>query len=598
VFWGWVKRMRIGYLGASFAALTLAAAGWASPSAAQTIYPLTRAEILAGSKFDLKVEVPGEIAAADIKVTINGRDAAAVLAKPATVKANEDGLGHTAYWIKDAAIGQTGRYEVKAITGDKTSTVTWEVFGTPRRRAKNVILFIGDGMAVAHRTAARILSKGLVQGRYGGELAIDDMPHMALVSTSGTDSVVTDSANSMSAYTTGHKSCNNALGVYCAKNKSVLDHPKVETIAEVVRRRHKMAVGIVTNTEVQDATPAGIVAHDRDRRDYDNITRMLFDARPDVLMGGGRAYFLPKAAEGSKRKEETDYLAKFKEAGYTYVSNNTEMMAAAKDPKTKQLLGLFHMSNMDGALDRRILKKGTVPRNPDQPDLADQTKVALDLLSKNPNGFVLMVESGMLDKYTHMLDWERATYDTILLDNAVKVAKAFAAKRNDTLIIVVPDHAHPVSIIGSYNDDRPGDSLRDKLGVYGDSVFPNYPPANADGYPENINVTKRLAFAFGAYPDHCTVGKPSLDGPMHPTEAKGEKTFVANEKNCVPNSERRTGNLPFSMALGVHAADDVILTAMGPGSEQFRGRIDNTRVFRVMATALGLGVEAPAARRK
>ena len=77
----------------------------------------------------------------------------------------------------------------------------------------------------------------MVEGRYGGELAIDDMPHMALVSTSGTTRIVTDRANSMSAYTTGHKSCVNAMGVYCARNKSDLDHPKVETIAELVKRR-------------------------------------------------------------------------------------------------------------------------------------------------------------------------------------------------------------------------------------------------------------------------------------------------------------------------------------------------------------------------
>ena len=574
-------------------------------SQAPTVYPLTRAEILAGSKFDLKVEFPGEVPADSIKVTINGRDAADVLSLPpavksATITANEDGLGHTAYWLRGVALGTPGRYEVKANAGETTSTVTWEVFGTPKRRARNVILFIGDGMSIAHRTAARILSKGLIEGRYGGDLAIDDMPHMALVSTSGTDSVVTDSANSMHAYTTGHKSCNSALGVYCARNKSVLDHPKVETIAELVKRRHKMAVGIVTNTEVQDATPAGMVVHDRNRRDYDNISRMLFDARPDVLLGGGRANFLPKSADGSKRRDEDDILGKFKAAGYTYVSTNTEMMAAAKDAKTKQLLGLFHMSNMDGALDRHVLKKGTVPRYPDQPDLADQTKVAIDLLSRNSNGFVLMVESGMLDKYTHLLDWERAAYDTILLDNAVKVAKAFAAKRNDTLIVVVPDHAHPIAIIGSYDDARAGDKLRDKLGVYGESVFPNYPPADANGYPPRIDVSRRLAFGFGAYPDHCTVGQPALDGPVPPTERKGEKTFVANEKACIPNAERRIGNLPFAQAFGVHAADDVILTAMGPGAEQFRGRIDNTRVFRAMASALGLATGSPAvaARRK
>ena len=82
---------------------------------------------------------------------------------------------------------QPGAYAVAAAAGDKSQTVQWEVFGTPARRARNVILFIGDGLSVAHRTAARVLSKGLVEGRYGGELAIDDMPHMALVSTSGTD---------------------------------------------------------------------------------------------------------------------------------------------------------------------------------------------------------------------------------------------------------------------------------------------------------------------------------------------------------------------------------------------------------------------------
>ena len=103
------------------------------------------------------------------------------------------------------------------------------------------------------------------------------------------------------------------------------------------------------------------------------------------------------------------------------------MKAAAADKATTQLLGLFHPGNLDGALDRIVLKKGTVPSYPDQPDLADQTQAAIDILSRKPDGFVLMVESGMIDKYSHALDWERAVYDTIMLDNAVSVAKAFAA---------------------------------------------------------------------------------------------------------------------------------------------------------------------------
>jgi alkaline phosphatase len=567
-------------------------AATATPAAAQTIYPITRAEILAGAKFDFKVEFPGSVPTADIKITINGRDPADVFGKAATVDGNEEGQGHTAYWIRDVSIEQPGAYEVSATAGGKSQAVRWDVFGTPPRRARNVILFVGDGLSVAHRTAARILSKGIAEGRYGGELAIDDMPFMALVSTSGMDSLVTDSANSMSAYTTGHKSCVNAMGVYCARNKNGLAHPKVETITELVKRRNPgMGIGVVTNTEIEDATPAGMVAHVRRRSDYDEIVRMFFEAKPDVMMGGGTGFFLPKADKAGKRKDEENYLEKFKAAGYKFVANATEMKAAGSDKATAQLLGLFHPGNLDGALDRLVLKKGSVAAFPDQPDLADQTRAAIDILSRKPDGFVLMVESGLIDKYSHVLDWERAVYDTIMLDNAVAAAKAFAAGRDDTLIVVVADHTHPVSIIGTYDDERPGERLRDKLGIYDQAKFPNYPKADAAGYPGSVDVSRRLAFVFAGFPDHCASGKPYLGGPFKPAEEK-DKQAVANEVYCTPQAMRMQGNLPFTQPQGVHSADDVVLTAMGPGAEQFRGRIDNTRVFRVMATALGLGPRA------
>src|SRR5205085_7513519 len=143
------------------------------------------------------------------------------------------------------------------------------------------------------------------------------------------------------------------------------------------------------------------------------------------------------------------YVKKFTEAGYAYVTNRTELIAAKGAPK---LLGLFNTGNIDGALDRFFLKKGTVAKFPDQPDLTDQVRAALDVLSKNEKGFVLMVESGRIDKYSHSLDWERAVYDTIMLDNAVKVAKDFAGTRDDTLIIVVADHVHGVSIVCTFED--------------------------------------------------------------------------------------------------------------------------------------------------
>ena len=571
-------------LAAGLAALTLVSTPVAE---AQTIYPLNRADILTGAHFDFKVELPGAPAEGDVKVLVGGKDAAAYFGKPATFVRNEDGQDYSAYVIRDVSVAAPGPLTVEA----GSAKVTWDVYNTTTpRTAKNVILFIGDGLTIGHRTAARILSKGIVEGKYGGELAIDDMPAMALISTAGTDSIVTDSANSMSAYTTGHKSCVNALGVYCSRAKNTLAHPRVETLGEITKRRLGMAVGVITNTEIEDATPAGMVAHTRRRADYNDIVEMFFKVQPEVIMGGGSPNFLAKSTAGSRRTDEADYIKKFEEAGYTFASTDAEMKAASKN-NTGRVLGLFNTGNVDGALDRFFLKKGTVPRFPNQPDLTDQVQVSLDLLSRSDKGFMLMVESGRIDKYSHSLDAERAIYDTIMLDNAVQVAKNFAAKNNDTLIIVVADHAHPVSIIGSYDDERPGSTPREKLGVYADAKFPNYPAPNAQGYPESVDVSRRLALNFGTQPDNCFNAKPYLEGENVPAVAgTAPNIYVANEKNCArPGSVRITGNLPADANTEVHSGDDVVLTAMGPGSQMFHGHMPNVGVFKVIAKVLALG---------
>jgi alkaline phosphatase len=575
------------------AALTLGAL--CTAAGAQTIYPIDRAQILAGATFDLKVEFAGAPAPSDIKVTINGEDAGKTLGRAPNITADEDGLGHTAYWIRGGHLDKAGSVNVEASAGALRASVTWDVYGTADGRlAKNVILLIGDGLSMAHRTAARMLSKGISQGKYGGELAMDDMPHMALVSTSGTDSIVTDSANAMTAYTTGHKTCVNALGVYCALNSSTLGHPNVETIAELAKRRLGMAVGVVTDTEIEDATPAAMVAHTRKRTDYNNIVRMFYSVQPEVIMGGGTPNFLPKGDPGAKREDNQNYISKFEEAGYAFVDTAAQLALAAAKPETTKLLGLFNDKNIDGALDRKLLKKGTVGKFPDQPDLTELTRAALQVLSRGDKGFVLMVEAGRIDKYSHSLDWERAVYDTIMFDNVVKIAKDFAVKNNDTLIIVVPDHAHPVSIIGTYDDSK-GEQLRDRLQTYSAAQFPNYPAPDAEGYPAKVDVSRRLAMVFAAYPDYCDPGKPYMEGENQPSAAPasaqdGEKQpAVVNEEYCKPGAARKIGNLPFTARNGVHAADDVVLTAMGPGADLFRGRVDNTFVFRAMARALGLG---------
>lgn len=565
------------------------AVGVFSSAQAQTIYPINRAEILASSEFDFKVEFPdAPQTLGAVSVTINGVDARQMLGADASFIPNEDGQNYAAFWIKKAQLAKPGRYIVEARSGNRVSQVAWDVYGTPKKaKAKNVILFVGDGMTIANRTAARILSKGLVEGRFGGELAMDTMPYTALVSTAGTDSVVTDSANSMSAYTTGHKSCVNALGVYCSRSKGTLDHPKVETLTELIKRKTKKSVGIVTNAEIEDATPAGMFAHTRRRSDFNDIVAMMYAVQPDVLFGGGSPNFLPKSIAGSKRADDVNYIERFKSAGYAFVTNAADMKVAASRNE-KKMLGLFNTGNVDGAYDLKF-KKGTTDRFPDQPDLVAQTQAALTVLSRNQNGFVLMVESGRIDKYSHSLDWERSVYDTIMLDNAVKVAMDFAGKRNDTLIIVVPDHAHAMSIAGTFDDTLPGTTPREKLGTYDKAKFPAYVP-DAQGYPERVDLPQRLAVLYGTFPDHCFSGKPYVDGEFVPAVPGPEKgTYVANEKYCVPGAVKVTGNIPNTAPQGVHTGDDVILVATGPGADAFKGRIDNTRVFRIMAEALALG---------
>ncbi len=561
----------------------------AGAAQAQVVYPLDRAEILAGSRFDLKVEFPGVVDPARVRVMVNGQDHAAALGRAAELTAREDGKDVSSLSLRDAAIAQPGRYAVTATDGDRTATVTWEVYAAPTpRRAKNVILMVGDGMAMANVTAARILSGEISEGRYRRTLTMDGLPHMATVGTSGSDSIATDSANSAAAYNSGHKTAVNALNVYASRATDTLAHPKVETLASIVKRQLGMSVGVVTNTEIQDATPAAVFAHTRRRADYVPITDQMLAAAPDVILGGGSASFLPQATPGSRRRDTKDMIAAFRERGYAFADSATAL--ASVDPTGGKLLGLFNLGNMDGALDRFYLKKGNVSRFPDQPDLTEQVSAALRVLERNPAGFYLMIESGLIDKFNHPLDWERSVYDTIMLDRTLKVVLDWVGARDDTLVIVVPDHTHGAAIIGTVRDDVEAEQMRDKVSVYADAGFPNYPAPDARGYPNRVDVSRRLAMFYAAFPDYYESYKPNLDGARVPAVRSGTSgPYVANEKGNVPGAQLRIGNLPRDAEQGVHSVDDVLLRATGPGADRLHGFVDNTFVFRAMAEALGLG---------
>ncbi|QWE08027.1 alkaline phosphatase [Polynucleobacter ibericus] len=564
---------------------------FASLVQAGVIYPIDQASILAGSKFDIKVEFNSVVNQGDVLIDLNGSPINKVIRSKPEFIANENGKG-SSILFRDVQITKPGKYEIKARTPQEQLQVSWEVYASGPRRVKNVILFVGDGMTIANRTTARVLSKGITEGKYQGRLAFDDMPSTAMIGTSGSDSLITDSANSMSAYTTGHKTAVNAMGVYVSRATDNLSHPKVETIAELIKRNTKMAVGIVSDAELQDATPAAVVAHTRRRADKQYIADQLKASDAEVILGGGSAYFYPQSVKGSKRKDEKNLVDSFKADGYQLAFTKQELLAASQSKSTKKLFGVFHPDNMDGSLDRLYLKKNTVEQYPDQPDLTEMTQSAIDVLSRNPNGFFLMVEAALIDKFNHPLDWERAAFDTIMLSNAVQIAKDFAKTHPDTLIIVTPDHTHSGSISGVVHDDKPG-PLREKVGVYAAAGYPNYPKADIKGYPNQIDVSKRIAFFYGNYPDHYETMHPKLDGTFVPAIKDASGQYVANPKyiQLQEDAIHVGGNLPLKQEVGVHTADDAVLNAMGPGSEKFKGFMDNTEVFKVMVQSLGLGAK-------
>ena len=560
-----------------------------SAAHSQAIYPIDKAVILAGSNFDIKIEFSQVVTPSEVAIEVNSMPANKVIIAKSEFIANENGKGSSIIY-RDVQLSKAGKYELVARTSKEKLEVTWDVYASGPRKVKNVILFIGDGMTIANRTAARVLSKGISEGKYQGRLAFDDMPNTAMIGTSGSDSLITDSANSMSAYTTGHKTAVNAMGVYVSRASDNLSHPKVETVAELIKRKTKMSVGIVSDAELQDATPGAMVAHTRRRADKQYIADQLLASKAEVILGGGSAYFYPQSSKGSKRKDENNLVESFKAEGYQVALTKQELIAAAENKNTKKLFGVFHPDNMDGSLDRFFLKKNTVPQYPNQPDLTEMTQSAIDVLSRNPNGFFLMVEAALIDKFNHPLDWERAAFDTIMLSNAVQIAKNFAKTHPDTLIIATPDHTHSGSISGVVNDDKPG-PLREKVGTYADAGYPNYPKADVQGYPNQIDVTKRLAFFYGNYPDHYETLHPKLDGTFVPA-VKGEGAkYIANPKyvQLQEDAIHVGGNLPSHQESGVHTADDAVLNAIGPGSEKFKGFMDNTEVFKVMVQTLGLG---------
>lgn len=286
----------------------------------------------------------------------------------------------------------------------------------PEGVAKNVILFIGDGMGHAHRQAAAFQAYGI-----DGLLAMDRMPALGLSETSSSDNMITDSGAGATAIASGVKTYNGAIGVDPEGNPVV-------TILELAQQAGK-ATGLITTTQISHATPAAFAAHVPDRGMMDEIASQLLEHRVTVLLGGGESQFLPVEVIGhypqpGDRTDGRDLTAEAQAAGYVYTWDEATLKAV-NTVTTRRLLGLFGDQGM---------------KRPHSPSLALMTQKAIEVLSRDRDGFFLMVEGGQIDWAAHGNDAVNAIGDTLALDEAVKVGLKFAQEFKQTLVIVTADH--------------------------------------------------------------------------------------------------------------------------------------------------------------
>jgi alkaline phosphatase len=273
---------------------------------------------------------------------------------------------------------------------------------------ENIILFIGDGMGVAHISAGKIAR---------GNINLERFSVMGLVTTHSANQLVTESAAATTALATGYKTNNRAISV------SVNGEP-LKTLFEYAKEQGK-SVGVVVTSSVTHATPAAFMAHADDRSQQTDIAEQIAYSNMDVLIGGGWSYFVPAATPGSKRKDQKNLLAALESRMPVILSEDKLSVSLHSD--NRKLAALLSPGGLPKAADRDY-------------SLTQLTRSAIDLLSENRNGFVLMVEGSQIDWAAHDHAQQDLIAELIDFDDAVGQGLDFAQENRTTLIVVTADH--------------------------------------------------------------------------------------------------------------------------------------------------------------
>jgi alkaline phosphatase len=624
------------------AGFALAGAASAAPTIA--VSPPSGARFFPGQRFDVRVEAKGT-APFSATLTIDGKPQAFTSpADAATPSATTDGIskaGYGGFNLRGYSNARPGRHIISATvadaTGSASASATFKVESPGAEdeggKTRNVIILLGDGMGVAHRTAARLVSFGATAGDPNDFLNMDKFPGTGLVTTHSLNSIVTDSAPGMACYTTGNHSQNGEEGVYPAHVTNPFYQPRVEYMAEYMHRVKGAATGIVTTADIEDATPAANAVHTGNRNLGQGIVDQYLDESGNtglaVLMGGGRRWFLPSKQYGSSRSTNNDYdklpadlvsawnipnpgaidpnrdlIGDFQTAGFEYADSWTSL-SSAQGRSPSKLLGLFGYGNMNVAVDKIAKRRNPAQASvvdeyhaPDQPMLDEMTEAALEVLSKNRKGFFLMVEGAHIDKQSHLMDAERVVGETIEFDRAVGVAKNWADQLGNTLVIVVADHeCSGFSIIGALqggiaalqalpsdaaaNDPAVTPARQNVVGVYDSAGFPHY-SIQPDGYPATQDIDGKILYGYGANADRyetwLSKPHPVIDSLLSSNikselKAKGYVNEPA-QRGTMGSAEDKNGFFIRGQAAGVsnavHTASDIPISAYSSGSQAWR----------------------------
>ena len=458
----------------------------------------------------------------------------------------------------------------------------------PATASKNLILFVGHGYGIAPMTATRIYANGET-----GELAIDRFPETALVRTASRNAASADSAAAMTAYMTGVRVDNGVLSqtpetrpndeegrpqaahgeTTCA---TVGNGKRVNTLLELAKASGR-ATGIVTTGRVTQAITAASYAHLCQRDGENAIATQLVPGGPgantrlgegiDVILGGGWQHFLPKDdPRGSQRADTRDLFAEMRAKGYAVIGRQAELAALgplnAQQPIGK-LLGLFNRSQMGYDVERATTT---------EPGLLEMTSRAIDLLQRNPAGYLLIVAGSRIgdaldaSQARKALQEARAFDDTIAM--ALEKVRALDPDLHDTTIVVTADHDHTLVMNG--NATLAERTLEIRPGVLG--VLRSY--ADPTQYAVDASARPYTTLVFGT-------GEKRIKGPRSQAPALSDLTIA--DRNTRYESAIDLGE--GSHAIG---GTDVMLGAIGANTARFHGTIDNTQVFTLLREAMGL----------